>query len=761
MASAITIDALEIVIEKKSSDAAKKVTDLASALKELKSSLSGNTGKNFATLAENLNSFTKSINKLDITKLTKMANALTKLAGIKNLRSIVNAVNSGDSQVAKEMIEEQAKMATGKSVEATDKEPVAPTTPNTATAIDAKDVNEYLDNQSSAKVIIDKINLAKKRLVELFNMDGGDKTSKEIVSLTDQILKLEKQLANLQKISQPKDTSIKSIKTDTKEVNKFNKAMKNLGKSLLRVAGYRAIRALLKAITSAFKEGIDSVYTYSRLVGGEFASSMDSITTSVFYLKNSIGAALVPVIQSLEPIITQACDLLASFATQIGAVAAIVSGKSVFTVATKQLKQYVEYANKAQNLTLGIDELNTVSNNDKTDYSTLFTEEDTENASEFAKALAEIIASLKDVISNMINILVPIIKQLAPTVKKVTLVILTGIKSVVEKLSPLLNIVATFLDTTLVQLTPYLEKALVVIGDIIAAVTPFIGSILQTVSPIIQSIVDLAIDKLMPIVYKLLEIISSIFGTISNMFPNISNGIGFIVELAGLVVSLLQVAFDRLMDFAPAIQSLLEVVDGVFGTITSLFTGLMHLFTGQFDLLDADLENLLGNIKKAVKGCFANIANIVVGVINGILTGLEWLINKFIGAINSITGGLSSLWSWLGIPEIPDIKEVSLGRLYYYANGGFPSQGQLFVANEAGAEMVGSMDGKTAVANNQEIVEGIKVGVFEAMMEALSSQDGGGNFNITVDLDGRQIESRISSITREKGLSLGSGVVFG
>jgi hypothetical protein len=54
----------------------------------------------------------------------------------------------------------------------------------------------------------------------------------------------------------------------------------------------------------------------------------------------------------------------------------------------------------------------------------------------------------------------------------------------------------------------------------------------------------------------------------------------------------------------------------------------------------------------------------------------------------------------------------------YKAGGGFLDRGQMFVANEMGAEMVGSMDGKTAVANNEQIVEGIKRGVMEAMQSS-------------------------------------------
>lgn len=50
-----------------------------------------------------------------------------------------------------------------------------------------------------------------------------------------------------------------------------------------------------------------------------------------------------------------------------------------------------------------------------------------------------------------------------------------------------------------------------------------------------------------------------------------------------------------------------------------------------------------------------------------------------------------------------------------FADGGFPNDGQLFLAGESGPEFVGSMGGHTAVANNDQIVEGIREGVESAM----------------------------------------------
>lgn len=89
----------------------------------------------------------------------------------------------------------------------------------------------------------------------------------------------------------------------------------------------------------------------------------------------------------------------------------------------------------------------------------------------------------------------------------------------------------------------------------------------------------------------------------------------------------------------------------------------------------------------------------------------------------------------------------------WWAEGGFPTTGSLFIANEAGPEMVGTMNGRTAVANNDQIVAGISQGVYEAVRDAM----GEGNQAVNVYLDGKQISGsvvkNINSETRRTGSS--------
>lgn len=88
---------------------------------------------------------------------------------------------------------------------------------------------------------------------------------------------------------------------------------------------------------------------------------------------------------------------------------------------------------------------------------------------------------------------------------------------------------------------------------------------------------------------------------------------------------------------------------------------------------------------------------------------------------------------------------VNLGKkIFGFASGGFPDAGQLFIAREAGAEMVGSLGGHTAVANNDQIVDGIREGVEAAMerqnqllrrqnelLQALLEKEGSAEINVS------------------------------
>lgn len=88
-----------------------------------------------------------------------------------------------------------------------------------------------------------------------------------------------------------------------------------------------------------------------------------------------------------------------------------------------------------------------------------------------------------------------------------------------------------------------------------------------------------------------------------------------------------------------------------------------------------------------------------------------------------------------------------------YANGGFPDHGQLFIAREGGAEMVGAIGNRTAVANNDQIIEGIAKGVSKAMGGT------GGNWTIQIVEDGRVTGTKIVTAAERQNRRDGKSVI--
>ena len=70
--------------------------------------------------------------------------------------------------------------------------------------------------------------------------------------------------------------------------------------------------------------------------------------------------------------------------------------------------------------------------------------------------------------------------------------------------------------------------------------------------------------------------------------------------------------------------------------------------------------------------------------------------------------------------------------------------GEMFIAREEGPELVGSIGRKTAVANNDQIIDGIYNGVYRAMMAANNGKNGGNvTVNATFEMDGEVVGRKV------------------
>lgn len=96
-----------------------------------------------------------------------------------------------------------------------------------------------------------------------------------------------------------------------------------------------------------------------------------------------------------------------------------------------------------------------------------------------------------------------------------------------------------------------------------------------------------------------------------------------------------------------------------------------------------------------------------------------------------------------------------------FADGGFPTMGQLFVAREAGPELVGTIGGRNAVANNGQIIAGIQAGVTNAMNGVLRANSTGSDKDTAEQNKLLREQNRLLQKIADKELSISPSVALG
>ena len=179
----------------------------------------------------------------------------------------------------------------------------------------------------------------------------------------------------------------------SEKVKSVAKAMSGFTRSIGRVAFYRAIRSVIKEVTKAFSDGIKNLYQWSKALDGSFAKSMDKIATALLYLKNSLGAAVSPILEAISPVLDEVVDKVVEVINRINQLFSALNGKSTYTAAKKISTEWAEAAKEAKKTILGFDEINQLQKDtrkDKQDYGSMFETRNIDNEiSSFAKEIRD------------------------------------------------------------------------------------------------------------------------------------------------------------------------------------------------------------------------------------------------------------------------------------------------------------------------------------------------------------------------------------
>lgn len=315
------------------------------------------------------------------------------------------------------------------------------------------------------------------------------------------------------------------------------------------------------------------------------------------------------------------------------------------------------------------------------------------------------------------------------------------------------------------HLQPMIDAFLEMVGQV--------ASTLQTLwEKILKPLFDWIVENIVPLVVPIIE---RIWNTVLTAWSYISDALHQLWDLVKSVFKLIQDIING--DWKAAWEDCKDIVLHAFGAVWDFIKAIVYA-------IKACILEHLAAIELALKAAWTFVKDGVKGLVQFVSDHMQSIIDKVVDAkdkvvetfrnlkdkaveimrkirdkISDIIDKIKGLFDFdLSFPHIPlphftiDPAGWSLGSLFdgvipslgieFYAAGGFPDAGSLFIARENGPEMVGSIGGRTAVANNGQIVDAIAYGVSDAMSEVLMgflrNFDNGGDSDqpIVINLDG-------------------------
>lgn len=263
------------------------------------------------------------------------------------------------------------------------------------------------------------------------------------------------------------------------------------------------------------------------------------------------------------------------------------------------------------------------------------------------------------------------------------------------------------------MLKPALMPVLEALSNLITAIMPILNFIVQLVKRIIEKTyqsVDNSIETFIDFLAELFNVIFDILEILSPIYNFVADFVSFLLNEFN----------DSLDGFFSLITGVLKVVGTVLEFIKQQFEE-NGIFKGIFDFVEAISKAVGNKVSQAVGG--------TLGI------GLDKMPKWERVLIGILTLGTSELF----------------GALQKHANGGFVEDG-LFMANHN--ELIGQFaNGQTAVANNEQITEGIYLAVLQAMRES----GGGSGKEVVINLDGKEIARTVDKYNAQKGVLMFSG----
>lgn len=540
---------------------------------------------------------------------------------------------------------------------------------------------------------------------------GEAYTGADISGLTSQLTEAQDKLgqmggkleASYASLRQKMDEYSAKAEESAKKTNIFKSAMDRLNSSAKSSGsgiggalkkfikyglGMASVYMLFNKLRKVISEGIKNFSKFDSVTN----KNMSALQSSFSKLKNSIVAAVAPLLNTLLPIVTKVVGYVTSAIDKIGQSLALVFGQKTYTKAADTWEDYANgvddasnAAKKAQKNFSGLDEISVWDSGSSGGGSpaALFETADISKdaasspltgvfetikdaiekikptLSDLGEAIIKIFPILGDMINTLLPPLVDIIAALMPILTQIINTLLPPIRDILNAIMP---IIAQVVSVLLPPLTTILTMVVGLIGQLLAAFMPITTQLADILMPVLTEI----IGAVMPVLVQLLDAIVPVIMRIAEaILPVVSSLLSLISSVLSALLPILQPILDLIMSLISPLMTLLDVIltpievalkalgwvinNVVAPAIKWLIEKCVEKLTQRFNALKS-VVNVIGGVFKTVwnsiksvwQGAYTFFANIFARIwssINGTLTKIK---NGFVNVFNAIKNAIKT-----------------------------------------------------------------------------------------------------------------------